>query len=149
MLRAAVVVIGGIMLAAAAFGGLTCWRLSAVIPLAVWGVILAGGVLFERWRYRSLMGDRPGQDWHSTQERFVDRRGRFQPTRPHGRDGQSRLNKLRTGRPFGLHRAPGPWARPVLDNIECSCAFQGSQASHGIQSEGNAPFSGRRARRGF
>ena len=72
MLRVVVVVIGGIMLAAAAFGGLTCWRLSAVIPLAVWGVILAGGVVFERWRYRSLMGDRPGQDWHSTQERFVD-----------------------------------------------------------------------------
>jgi hypothetical protein len=72
MLRAALVVIGGIMLAAAAFGGLTRWQLSAVIPLAVWGVILAGGVLFERWRYRPLNADQPGRDWHATPERFVD-----------------------------------------------------------------------------
>jgi hypothetical protein len=72
MLRATLLVIGGVMLAAATFGALACWRLSAVIPLAVWGTILAGGVLVERWRYRPLADNRPGGNWRATQERFVD-----------------------------------------------------------------------------
>lgn len=72
MLRAALLVIGGVMLAAAAFGALTGWRLGAIIPLALWGAILAGGVLVERWRYQLLAEDRPGRDWQATPERFVD-----------------------------------------------------------------------------
>ena len=72
LLRATLLVIGGVMLAAATFGALACWRLSAVIPLAVWGAILAGGVLVERWRYRPLADSRPGGNWRATQERFVD-----------------------------------------------------------------------------
>jgi hypothetical protein len=60
------------MLAAATFGALACWRLSAMIPLAVWGAILAGSVLVERWRYRPLADDPPGGDWQATQELFVD-----------------------------------------------------------------------------
>ena len=72
MLRAALLVIGGVMLAAAAFGALTGWRLGAIIPLALWGAILAGGVLVERWRYPLLADDRPGRDWQATPERFVD-----------------------------------------------------------------------------
>lgn len=72
MLRATLLVIGGGMLAAAAFGALAAWRLSAIIPLAVWGAIFAGGVLVERWRYRPLSDDWPGGGWHAIQERFVD-----------------------------------------------------------------------------
>ena len=72
LLRATLLVIGGVMLAAATFGALACWRLSAVIPLAVWGAILAGGVLVERWRYRPLADSRPGGNWRATQERFID-----------------------------------------------------------------------------
>jgi len=72
LLRAALLVIGGVMLAAAAFGALTGWRLGAIIPLALWGAILAGGVLVERWRYQLLADDRPGRDWQATPERFVD-----------------------------------------------------------------------------
>lgn len=72
MLRAALLVIGGVMLAAAAFGALTGWRLGAIIPLALWGAILAGGVLVERWRYQLLADDRPCRDWQATPERFVD-----------------------------------------------------------------------------
>jgi len=72
LLRAALLVVGGVMLAAAVFGAFLCWRLSAVIPLAVWGAILAGGVLVERWRYRPLTAERPGCDWQATRERFVD-----------------------------------------------------------------------------
>jgi hypothetical protein len=72
LLRAALLVIGGVMLAATAFGALTGWRLGAIIPLALWGAILAGGVLVERWRYQLLADDRPGRDWQATPERFVD-----------------------------------------------------------------------------
>jgi len=72
LLRAGLLVFGGIMLAAAAFGALFGCRLGAVIPLALWGAILAGGVLIERWRYQPLTDDRPGRDWQATPERFVD-----------------------------------------------------------------------------
>ena len=60
------------MLAAPAFGALFGCRLAAMIPLASWGAILAGGVLVERWRYQLLADNRPGRDWVATPERFVD-----------------------------------------------------------------------------
>src|ERR1700730_17287966 len=72
MLRAGLLVFGGMMLAAAAFGALFGCRLAAMIPLALWGAILAGGVLVERWRYQLLADNRPGRDWVATPERFVD-----------------------------------------------------------------------------
>jgi hypothetical protein len=72
LLRAALLAIGGVMLAGAAFGALFGCRLAAVIPLAVWGAILAGGVLVERWRYQGLTDNHPGRDWQATPERFVD-----------------------------------------------------------------------------
>ena len=72
MLRAGLLVFGGIMLVAAAFGALFGCRLAAMIPLALWGATLAGGVLVERWRYQLLADNRPGRDWVATPERFVD-----------------------------------------------------------------------------
>jgi len=60
LLRAGLLVFGGIMLAAAAFGALFGCRLAAMIPLALWGAILTGGVLVERWRYQLLADNRPG-----------------------------------------------------------------------------------------
>jgi hypothetical protein len=72
LLRAALLVIGGAMLVAAAIGALAGCRLAAIIPLAIWGAILAGGVLVERWRYQGLTDDRPGRNWQATPERFVD-----------------------------------------------------------------------------
>jgi hypothetical protein len=54
LLRAWLLVFGGIMLAAADFGALFGCRLAPMIPLALWGAILAGGVLVERWRYQLL-----------------------------------------------------------------------------------------------
>jgi hypothetical protein len=72
LLRATLLVIGGVMLAAAALGALAGCRLAAVIPLALWGAILAGGVLVERWRYQLLSDNCPGHDWQATPERFVD-----------------------------------------------------------------------------
>ena len=72
MLRAALLVIGGVMLAAAAIGALAGCRLAVIIPLAVWGAILDGGLLVERWRYQGLTDDRLGRNWQATPERFVD-----------------------------------------------------------------------------
>jgi hypothetical protein len=72
LLRAGLLVVGGVMLAGAAIGALAGCRLAAMIPLAVWGAIFAGGVLVERWRYKPLADDRPGLDWQATPERFVD-----------------------------------------------------------------------------
>ena len=72
MLRAGLLVFGGIMLAVAAFGAHFGCRLAAMIPLALLGAILAGGVLVERWRYQLLADNRPGRDWVATPERFVD-----------------------------------------------------------------------------
>jgi hypothetical protein len=72
LLRVGLLVFGGIMLAAAVFGALFGCRLAAVIPLALWGAILAGGVLIERWRYQRLADNHPGRDWQATPERFVD-----------------------------------------------------------------------------
>jgi hypothetical protein len=72
LLRAALLVIGGVMPAGAAIGAVAGCRPAAIIPLAVWGAIFAGGVIIERWRYRPLSEDRPGRDWQATTERFVD-----------------------------------------------------------------------------
>lgn len=72
MLRAGVLVLGGLMVAAAAFAALAGCRPAATIPLAIWGAIFAGGVLIERWRYQRLSDGRPGHGWQATTERFVD-----------------------------------------------------------------------------
>jgi hypothetical protein len=72
LLRIALLLLGGIMLAAAALCALAGCRLAAIIPLVVWGAIFAGGVLFERWRYRPLADGHPGRGWQATPERFVD-----------------------------------------------------------------------------
>jgi hypothetical protein len=72
LLRIALLLLGGIMLTAAALCALAGCRLGATIPLAVWGAIFTGGVLFERWRYKRLSDDRPGRGWQPTPERFVD-----------------------------------------------------------------------------
>jgi hypothetical protein len=72
LLRIAVLLLGGIMLSAAALCALAGCRLTATIPLAVWGAIFAGGPLIERWRYRPLAEGDPGRGWQATSERFVD-----------------------------------------------------------------------------
>ena len=72
MLRAGVLVFGGVMLAAAALGALAGCRPATTIPLAIWGAIFAGGVLIEHWRYQTLSDGRPGRGWQATPERFVD-----------------------------------------------------------------------------
>jgi hypothetical protein len=72
LLRAGLLVFGGVLLVAAAIATIAGCRPAAMFPPAVLGVILAGGVLIERWRYRPLTDDHPGQGWQATRERFVD-----------------------------------------------------------------------------
>ncbi|HEY5049119.1 MAG TPA: hypothetical protein VII49_13975, partial [Rhizomicrobium sp.] len=38
----------------------------------VWGVIIAAGIAFERYRYKPLRRQVPGPGWQKTSERFVD-----------------------------------------------------------------------------
>jgi len=72
LLRIGVIIIGSVMLLCATLGANAGWPLKAVIPLGIWGAILAGGPLVERWRYQRLTDGRPGRDWQPTSERFVD-----------------------------------------------------------------------------
>jgi hypothetical protein len=72
LLRIGLIIIGSVMLLCAALGANAGWPLKAVIPLALGGAILAGGVLIERWRYQRLADGRPSREWQATSERFVD-----------------------------------------------------------------------------
>ncbi len=69
-LRAGLFVAGGLLV----FAGVMLVR-HGFIP-AAWltgiGLILIGGLLIERWRYKQLDAPRPGPDWQATGERFVD-----------------------------------------------------------------------------
>ncbi len=71
VLRAALLIVGLLMLAgaaASAAAGCTAlgWR------MALFGGVLVVAALFERWRYKRLAGRCPGPDWVATDERFVD-----------------------------------------------------------------------------
>jgi membrane protein implicated in regulation of membrane protease activity len=37
-----------------------------------WGVVLVAAIVFERTRYKRLVGKSPGPGWQRTTERFVD-----------------------------------------------------------------------------
>jgi len=71
VLRAALYTIGGCCLAAGLLPILIVhyW---GTIGLVLFGLVLLGGLLVERWRYQDLSGARPGPDWQATGERFVD-----------------------------------------------------------------------------
>ncbi len=71
MLRGMVFVTGCLLL----FGGLVAGIVNlqpAGIEMAIVGLVLAGGVVFERWRYKPAVRGRPGARWRSTGERFFD-----------------------------------------------------------------------------
>jgi hypothetical protein len=51
-------------------------RVAALIPLVTWGVILAGGVAFERFRYKPDLSEAPGVGWERTEEISADERGK-------------------------------------------------------------------------
>ncbi len=65
VLGLAVVVLVFSVLATAA-GETDAW-----VPI-IWCVIVAGGIAFERYRYKPLQSRVPGTGWEKTGERFVD-----------------------------------------------------------------------------
>jgi hypothetical protein len=70
MLRGAVNALAAIFLAVALVVTI-CWPFEW--PLLLPAALLAGGCLFERWRYRHLASTPPtGDGWVRTEERFVD-----------------------------------------------------------------------------
>jgi hypothetical protein len=55
--------------------GVACLLLGIDPPaytLLIWGAILLGAVVYERFRYKPLEHKLPGPGWERTTERFVD-----------------------------------------------------------------------------
>lgn len=72
MLRTALFLVCGIMLAAAGCLAVAGWNLGLVLRLAIPGLVLLFGLVVERWRYKLVITHRPGPNWVSTNERFID-----------------------------------------------------------------------------
>jgi hypothetical protein len=72
MLRAALFLSSGILLAAAGCSVIAGYSLGLVLRLGVPGLVMLFGLVLERWRYKSVTARRPGPDWVATDERFVD-----------------------------------------------------------------------------
>jgi hypothetical protein len=72
MLRTALFVVCGILLAAAGYSAIAGCSLGFVLRLSIPGFVLLFGLLVERWRYKPVTTRRPGPDWVSTNERFID-----------------------------------------------------------------------------
>jgi hypothetical protein len=72
VLRTALFVVCGVLLAIAGLLAATGCALGVTSRLAVPGLLLLFGLVVERWRYKSLTSRRPGPDWVPTNERFLD-----------------------------------------------------------------------------
>ena len=72
MLRAALFVVCGILLAGAGLSAIAGCKLGVTLRLAIPGLVLLLGLAAERWRYKPITRLPPGPDWIQTNERFVD-----------------------------------------------------------------------------
>jgi hypothetical protein len=72
VLRLALFLVGGILLAAAGCLAIAGCNLGIVLRLGIPGLVLLFGLVVERWRYKPVTTLRPGPDWVSTNERFID-----------------------------------------------------------------------------
>ena len=72
MLRAALFVVCGILLAAAGWLGDRRLRSRCDPAPCCPGLVLLFALVVERWRYKPVTGRPPGADWVPTNERFVD-----------------------------------------------------------------------------
>jgi hypothetical protein len=72
MLRAVVLALGFAALGSALLAALCQAPLPLILWLAIVGVALVGGILFERGRYKPSATRHPGPDWQATGERFID-----------------------------------------------------------------------------
>ena len=70
MLRSVVLGLGCLLLLGALVSAY--WHLTPLsLELLVVGLVLAGGVAFERWRYKPSVQGRPAPHWQPTGERFT------------------------------------------------------------------------------
>jgi hypothetical protein len=72
VLRAALFVVCGILLATAGWAAIAGCTLGAILRLAVPGLVLLFALVVERWRYKPVTGHPAGADWVATNECFVD-----------------------------------------------------------------------------
>ena len=72
MLRAALFVVGGALLAGAAVSALSGCSVGTVLRFAAPGLVLLFGLSVEHWRYKPVSARTPEQGWVATNERFVD-----------------------------------------------------------------------------
>lgn len=42
------------------------------IDFGIPGLVLVAGIVFERWRYKPVLREPPGDEWQPTGERFID-----------------------------------------------------------------------------
>lgn len=70
MLRTAVLLLGGLSLIASLLCAMQ-GAANAALFLFVNGLVLTLAIVYERWRYRSIV-TRPEPGWQATGERFVD-----------------------------------------------------------------------------
>ena len=71
-LRRAILGFGGLLLFGAVLVGVTSGRPAPAIPLAVLGILLLLGTVFERVRYRAIEKRPLEPEWQRTAERFRD-----------------------------------------------------------------------------
>ena len=72
MLRIALLVLGGLLLVAAAAMVAGGHAANGWPVLAVWGLLLVVGVVFEKRRYKCPLSEPPGPGWEPTSEKFID-----------------------------------------------------------------------------
>ena len=72
VLRAALFVVSAILLAVAGWLAIAGCSLGVVLRPGIPGLALLVGLAVERWRYKPVTSHRPGADWVSTGERFID-----------------------------------------------------------------------------
>ncbi len=90
VLRPALLVVGGILVAGGALAALATCSVAAFMAVG-WGIVLLIGLAIERWRYKKLADRPPGPEWIATDERFIDpESGRPVTVYQHPRTGERR-----------------------------------------------------------
>lgn len=72
MLRWALILVSGAVLAVVAALLLSGAAEPGVAVGGVWALVLLAGLVFERRRYKRVLDRAPGEGWTATDERFID-----------------------------------------------------------------------------
>jgi len=75
MLRRFVLILGIFLIGASAWLLAIGQRHQAFIPALIWGILLAGGIIFERYIYKPTLNCSPGPGFIATAEKTSDENG--------------------------------------------------------------------------